>query len=129
MKCRFALLILIATVLGLSCQKTQDSPTPVQIDSLKAALPKQIIETFTDNSSGQPITNTYVVSIKDDTVNRTIELSMGTIQLIQILMMCWRPHISITAVAILPASSKAVLTTVREPLLTLVLQSTEEPII
>lgn len=58
-----------------SCHKDSGSnPTPLQIDSLNAALPKEIITSYSYDSSGVTIPDSYVVAIKYDTVNSTVQL-------------------------------------------------------
>ena len=76
MKTSFYLLLfaLACIVTSTSCKKGTDNPTPVQIDSLDAALPKEIIISYSHDSSGIPISGSYVASIKYDTVNSTIQL-------------------------------------------------------
>lgn len=70
-------MILTAFVMITSCNKSNDNPTPSQIDSIASALPKQITDTYTFDSVGQgtsAVTNTYIESIKYDTINRQIQL-------------------------------------------------------
>jgi YD repeat-containing protein len=71
------LMILTATIVIASCQKTNDNPTPSQIDSIASALPKQIIDTYTYDSLNlgtSTVTHTYIVSIKYDSINHRIDL-------------------------------------------------------
>jgi len=71
------LMILTATIVIASCQKTNDNPTSSQIDSIASALPKQIIDAYTFDSLNlgtSTVTHTYVVSIKYDTINHRIDL-------------------------------------------------------
>ncbi len=58
-----------------SCQKdSSNNPTPMQIDSLNAALPKEIIGYDSYDSSGVTIPGSFVIAIKYDTVNSTVQL-------------------------------------------------------
>ena len=76
MKTPFYLLLLIVTCNAIftSCNKNADKPTPLQLDSLNTALPKQIIISSTSDSEGTTVTDNVVVSIKYDTTNRMIQL-------------------------------------------------------
>ena len=76
MKFTFYLLLIFVTCNAIftSCNKNADKPTPPQIDSLNAALPKQIIISETSNPDGTPLTESYVISLKYDTTNRMIQL-------------------------------------------------------
>jgi hypothetical protein len=81
MKTRFYFLfiLLLCTITIISCKKGDNTPTPAQVDSLKSALPSQIITAYTYDSSGQgsttiKVTKTYAVSIKYDTIHYRIDL-------------------------------------------------------
>jgi hypothetical protein len=71
----YLLLLVLPCILTIaSCNKSTDNPTPFQIDSLNAALPKEIINSYSSDSSGIQVHGSYVASIKYDTVNRTIQI-------------------------------------------------------
>ena len=76
MKSTFYLLIIIVTCAATftSCNKNSDNPTPQQLDTLNAALPKQIIISSTTDSEGTTVTDNVVISFKYDTTNRMIQL-------------------------------------------------------
>lgn len=66
--------MMLCMVAFTSCNKNPgNNPTPKQIDSLKAALPKEIIGYYSYDSSGVTIPHSYVVAIKYDTVNRAVQ--------------------------------------------------------
>ena len=76
MKTTFYLLlfVILFVVVFTSCHKDTNSPTPTQIDSLNAALPKEIITSYSSDSNGITVPGSYVVSIKYDTVNSAVQL-------------------------------------------------------
>ncbi|MEO7121225.1 MAG: hypothetical protein ABIY62_09010 [Ginsengibacter sp.] len=69
--------IMLCMVTFTSCHKDPaQNPTPRQVDSLNAALPKEIISSYSYDSSGVTIPGSYMVAIKYDTVNSAIQLSV-----------------------------------------------------
>jgi len=67
------LIVLVCNTTFTSCNKNQDTPTPQQLDSLNAALPKEIILFGSTDSEGTTLTESNVISIKYDTTNRNIQ--------------------------------------------------------
>jgi hypothetical protein len=69
------LLVMLCVVTFTSCHKDPaNNPTPVQIDSLNAALPKEIMNYYSYDSSGVTVPDGYAIAIKYDTVNSAIQL-------------------------------------------------------
>jgi|GEM_PF-6436946 len=69
------LIVLACNATFTSCNKNSDNPTPQQLDSLNAALPKQIIIVESYDSNGiQKTIISDVYSIKYDTANKIVQL-------------------------------------------------------